>query len=91
MVSHTSSTQLLLWVQLVVNLSFVGLGSTDTLLNYPLAPQETQHDFSLRKVQLEKCLSLSCPGADPEIVIRVQVVYLGGEENTTGSESGKRK
>ena len=66
----------------------MGLGSTDTLLNYPLAPQET-HDFRLRKVQLEKCVSLSCPEADAKTVIRVQVVYLGGED-TTGSESGKR-
>lgn len=68
--------------------TFMGLGSTDTLLNYPPTPQETRNDWSLRKVQLEKHFSLSCPEADPKIV---QVVYLGGEENTAGSESGKSR
>lgn len=34
--------------------TLVGLGSTRTLLNYPLALQETQNDFRLRTVPLEK-------------------------------------
>lgn len=46
-----------------------GLGSTDTLLNDLLASQETQHDFNLRKVQLEEGVSLDCPEADLRIEI----------------------
>lgn len=46
-----------------------GPGSTDTLLNDLLASQETQHDFSVRKVQLEEGVSLDCPEADLRIVI----------------------
>lgn len=58
----------------------VGRGSTDALLNHPLAPREAQNDFSLRKVQLVKCLSLDCLEADLNVVIPVKVVSLGGEE-----------
>lgn len=92
MFSHMSSTVSFsygynLWSMFI----FVGLGFTDTLLNYPLAPQETHNDFSPRKVQLEKCLSLGCPEVDPKIVILVQVVYFGGEENAAGSEMGGKK
>lgn len=47
-----------------------------------------QNDFSLRKVQLEKCLSLGCPKADPKILTQVQIVYLGSEKNNLASEAG---